>query len=101
MTAAANERKDEDKEKRSNTFFFFLDGKKYDWQSSSITGAQIRALVPGLNPSFQIIVEGHGQEPDRQINDDDTFSLSLPGRGPLQFYTAPPATFGKNGLPRC
>ena len=75
-------------------FFYFVDGKKYDWPTSSITGAQIKAAIPGLNPTFQIILEGQGNEPDRAITDTDTFSLELPGRGPLHFYTAPPATFG-------
>lgn len=77
--------------------FFFVDGKKYDWPSTSITGAQIKASIPGFNPTFMIVLEGHGTEPDRPIVDTDTFSLELPGRGPLHFYTAPPATFGDEG----
>jgi hypothetical protein len=76
------------------TYFFFVDGKKFDWPSPTMTGAQIKAAVPGLNPSFQIIQEGHGSDPDRPVADGDTFQLQLQGRGPLHFYTAPPATFG-------
>jgi hypothetical protein len=78
-------------------YFYFVDARKYDWATPNITGAQIRASVAGLNPTFQIVLEGHATDPDRPISDDDTFSLTLPGRGPLHFYTAPPATFGFAG----
>jgi len=53
-------------------FVYFVDGKKYDWPTVNITGAQIRASIPGLNPSFQIVLEGHGSEADRPISDTDT-----------------------------
>src|SRR6266496_432202 len=81
----------------ASQFFYSVDGKKYDWPTANITGAQIRASIPGLNPSFQIVLEGHGSDADRPISDTDTFSLALPGHGPLQIYTAPPATFGSSG----
>lgn len=75
-------------------FFFFVDGKKYDWPTSALSGAELRAAIPDLNPTFQIFVEGHGAEPDKPVSDSDSFSLELPGHGALKFYTAPPATFG-------
>ena len=75
-------------------YFFFVDGKKFDWPAPTLSGAEVRAAVPDLNPTFQLIVEGHGNDADRPVLDADTFSLSLPGRGLLKFYTAPPATFG-------
>lgn len=78
-------------------FFYFVDGKRYDWPSNNITGQQIKASIPGLNPAFQIIQEGHGSEPDHPISESETFTLSVQGRGPLRFYTAPPATFGDLG----
>lgn len=75
-------------------YFFFIDGKKYDWPKATLTGAELRAVAPDLNPAFLLILEGHGGEADKPVGDSDSFSLSLPGHGPLKFYTAPPATFG-------
>jgi hypothetical protein len=77
-------------------FFYFVDTKKYDWPQSNITGAQIRAAIPGLNPTFQIFLEGHGQDADKLVVDTDTFTLGPGAKGELHFYTAPPATFGVN-----
>ncbi len=73
--------------------FFFVDNVKYETDQSTLTGAQIKARVPGLDPSFSLFLEGHGTEEDRQIGDDDSVSLEK-DHGPLRFFTAPPATFG-------
>src|SRR4051794_33323432 len=91
MSSSAEQNSEKGVDKK---FVFFVDNKKYDWPTSGITGAQVRAVVPDLNSTFQLVLEGHGTEADRPINDSDSFSLELPGRGPLKFYSAPPATFG-------
>ncbi len=73
-----------------------MDGRKYDWPRATITGAELRALVPGLNPEFAITLEAETQHGlDRVIKPEDVIELvDTPS-----FYTAPPATFGRNPLP--
>jgi hypothetical protein len=90
----SNAAKEESQKTDAKKYFFFVDNQKYDWPSSGISGAQVRAVVPDLSPTFQLILEGHGSEADRPINDPDSFDLERAGRGPLKFYSAPPATFG-------
>jgi hypothetical protein len=78
-------------------FFFFVDKAKYENDSSSITGAEIRQKVPNLDPSYSLFVEGHGNDPDKLVQDTDSFDLERHGQGPLMFYTVPPAAFGCHG----
>ena len=73
-------------------FFFFVDNKKYESEQETLLGSQIKAIA-GADASFGLVLEGHGQDPDRQIGDDDSVSLEK-DHGPLRFFTVPPATFG-------
>lgn len=75
---------------------FFVDGAKLESASSSLTGAQLKSIIPGFNPAYGLWEEGKGNEPDRPIRDEDTISLEKE-KGPRRFYTVPPATFGSNG----
>jgi hypothetical protein len=59
----------------------------------ALTGAEIRAFIAGLDPSYALFLEGPGNEPDRQIGDSETVTLEK-DKGPKRFYTVPPATFG-------
>lgn len=72
---------------------YFVDGAEYPASSTSITGAQIKALIANFDTSYQLVLEGRGDEADRVIGDGDT--LSLDKHPPLSFYTVPPATFGQ------
>lgn len=81
------------KSQKPKQVFFFVDNVKYETDQSTLTGAQIKARVPGLDPSFSLFLEGHGNEEDQQIGDDDSVSLEKE-KGPRRFFTAPPATFG-------
>ena len=74
-------------------YFFFLDGTKYETDSSSINGADVRAKLPPDKAGYAIYLEGHGNDPDKQITDSEAFSLE---KGPLCFYSVPPATFGQS-----
>lgn len=74
--------------------FFFVDGQKYETDETTLTGAQIKARVPNLDPSFSLFLEGHGNDPDRLIGDDESISMEK-DKGPRRFFTAPPATFGR------
>lgn len=73
---------------------YFVDSVKYEWPTSGITGAQIRASLPSATRSFKIFKEGRGGEADKEVSDGDSFNLDPQGQGVLQFYTVPPATFG-------
>jgi hypothetical protein len=74
--------------------FFFVDNIKYETDQATLTGAQIKARVPNLDSSFSLFLEGHGNEEDQQIGDEDSVSLEKE-QGPRRFFTAPPATFGR------
>jgi hypothetical protein len=74
------------------TYHYFVDDVKYETTQPTITGAMIKAKIENFDPTYSLFQEGHGNDPDLQINDDTTVSLT--GTGPLRFYTVPPATFG-------
>jgi hypothetical protein len=73
------------------TFKFMVDNRPYETEQQVITGAQIKATA-GVDPSFGLNLQGHGQDPDRKIADGDSVDLSEPGRE--HFYSVPPATYG-------
>ena len=58
---------------------------------SSINGADVRAKLPPEKAGYAIYLEGHHNEPDKQITDTEAFSLE---KHILCFYSVPPATFG-------
>ena len=79
---------DEHKEKRE--YELFIDAKKYETMSASLTGAEIKALA-GITATYQLYEEEEGETPDRPISDAEAVSLS----GKVKhFYAVPPATFG-------
>lgn len=57
-------------------FHFFVDAKQYETDQASVTGAQIKATVSGLNPAYQLFLESHGNDPDRLVSDGETISRS-------------------------
>lgn len=78
---------------QKSDFHYFVDGKEYKSEDSALTGAQIKARIPDFNPSYQLVLEGRGGQPDRVIGDNDSVDLNV--HPPCHFYTVPPATFGK------
>ncbi|MDI1344149.1 MAG: hypothetical protein PSV22_08645 [Pseudolabrys sp.] len=74
-------------------YFYFLDGQKYESDTSSVNGANVRAKLPPEKAGYALFLEGHGQDPDKLVNDADGFSLEK--HPPLRFYSVPPATFGQ------
>lgn len=76
-------------------YHFFVDAQKYDVDKAALTGAEIKAMIAGFNPAYQLYLEEPGDEPDRPVPDSETISLE-PGKGHgiRKFYTVPPATFG-------
>lgn len=82
--------KDEKNDHRK--FPYSVDGKEYNSETRSLTGAQIKAQIGGLEPGYQLVEEGRDDKPDRVISNEDTVDLDV--HPPLHFYIAPPATFG-------
>ncbi len=86
-TSSEDGKKDHEKK-----YHYLVDGKEYTTSHSSLTGAQIKAMIPDFDPSFQLVLEGHKGEPDKVIPDTETVNLDV---HPIRhFYTVPPATFG-------
>lgn len=77
-----------------SSFHFFVDAIKYETEKGTLTGAEIKAMVPGFDPAYQLYVEGHGNDPDRLVADSEAIGLDPAGQGIRKFYTVPPATFG-------
>jgi len=75
-------------------FFFFVDNVKYETEKSTLTGAEIKAMITGFDPSYQLFLEGPGDDPDELITDSKSVSLEKE-KGPRRFYTVPPANFGR------
>ncbi len=73
---------------------YFVDGVKYETDLDTITGAQIKAKIPNFNPSYALVLEGHGDQPNQQISDSTSITFSQ-YHGVLHFQTVPPATFGR------
>jgi hypothetical protein len=78
---------------KKEIFTFFVSGKKYETDQESLTGLQIKARVVDWDPSHDLVLEGHGNDPDRIIADNETVHLEK-DKGPLRFSSAPKANFG-------
>ena len=74
-------------------YTYFVNQDKYESELSSLTGAQIKARIPNLEPGTLLSLEGHGKDPDRIILDDESVNLDTE-HGPARFTLVPPATFG-------
>lgn len=72
---------------------YFVNHDKYESDLPVLTGTQIKARIPNLEPGTGLSLEGHGQDPDRLIGDDESVQLDT-GHGPARFTLVPPATFG-------
>jgi hypothetical protein len=76
-----------------STYRFFVNGKPYETDKKKLTGAQIKAMVAGWDPSHDLSLEGQGDDPDRIIGDDEAVSLD-PKHGVRRFSSVPKANFG-------
>ena len=72
-------------------YHYFLDGKKVENPTATLTGAEIRAKLPPDQKNYAIYLETQGDEPDKLVTDGESFPLEnhVP-----HFFTVPPATFG-------
>ena len=70
-------------------FLVFVDGDKYEWPKSSITGAELRVLA-AIPQNAQIYLKVPGQ-PDEPIADNTTVDLAK-HHGPAKFSTQSPGS---------
>jgi len=68
---------------------FFVDGKEFSADKSSLTGLEIKTIasVPG---EYQLFLEAEGDAADRAISDGEAVSILRKEH----FFAVPPATFG-------
>lgn len=60
-------------------YHFFVDATKYETDKTSLTGAEIKAMLPGFNPTYQLYLEQPGDEPDKPVSDGEAISLDPAG----------------------
>jgi len=70
-------------------FVIHVDGVQHKVDSTTMSGAQIKALVQ-KDATYQLFLELQGNDPDRLISDTESVAI----RNGMQFYTVPPATLG-------
>jgi len=81
----------EEKPGKGRKYIYFVDEIKFESDNSNITGAMIKVKLPESKKGYALYLEGHGNNPDTLINDNDSISLE---EGAKRFYTVPPASFG-------
>lgn len=74
---------------KANKPELFIDNERYDWNKSTITGAELRALA-GIPDSAQIYQHIPGQ-PDREIMADTIVNLAE-HKGPERFSSQSPGS---------
>ena len=79
--------------------FFFYNDEKIESEKVEVTGSEIKDLIAAKFPNFDkthvLVLEGHGNQPDQPIQDQEKVSLDIGhGEGPKRFFTRPPADFG-------
>jgi hypothetical protein len=83
--------KDDKSDKDRKKYNYFVDGDKFESENPTITGALIKLKLPEAKRSYQLNLEGHGNDPDQLIKDDTVVELD---KGAKHFHTVPPASFG-------
>ncbi|MGE3433487.1 MAG: hypothetical protein AB7I22_21055 [Ramlibacter sp.] len=81
-------------DKKNEVYKFFVGTEKYETDQPKLTGAQIKAHVADVPPGTKLSLEGHGNDPDRIVLDDEFVSLDERKGGPRRFTLVPPADFG-------
>lgn len=75
------------------SYTLFIDGVKYESAERELKGGQIKGLVRDWDPTHDLVLEGHGDTPDRVIADDEVVDLRSE-HGPRRFSSVPKANFG-------
>lgn len=91
--ADKDKKPDDDGKDKGKPFTFFVNGTKYQTEERTLTGAQIKAFVPNWNPDHELVLEGHGNDPDRPIPDSESVPLDK-DKAPPRFSAVPKANYG-------
>ncbi len=80
-------------------FDFDYVNQRIEVDQQVLTGAQIKAaikaVVPSLDLTHELVLEGHGNDADKVIADGDPVDLDHSGPGGRKkFFTRPPTNFG-------
>jgi hypothetical protein len=78
---------------RPRRYVFFVNGTRYETDQEVLTGLQIKARVADWDPSHDLVLEGHDNDPDQIIADDQVVHLDTE-HGHRRFSSAPKANFG-------
>lgn len=70
-------------------FLVFVDGDKYEWEQSTISGAELRVLA-AIPQSAQIYLKVPGK-PDEPVENNTTIDLAV-HHGPARFSTQSPGS---------
>jgi hypothetical protein len=82
-----------DKKPEKEKYFYFVDGAKYESDVPEMTAADIKARLPNAEAGDKLSIDGHGDEPDRLLNDTDVVDLRK-DKGPVRLTLVPSASFG-------
>jgi hypothetical protein len=94
-----NPDKTKENDSHPNQFIFFV-GEKINVNQTLLTGAQIKDAVRNvgktIDPTHSLILEGHGDEADRTIGDNESVDImhGCEEKGPKHFHCRPNADFG-------
>ena len=78
---------------RQRLYIFFINGVRYQTDQEALTGLQIKARVAEWDANHDLVLEGHGDDPDRIVGDDEVVHLDIE-QGHRRFSSVPKATFG-------
>lgn len=82
-----------DKKPGKEKYFYFVDGVKYESDVPEMTAADIKARLPNAEAGDKLSIDGHGDAPDRLLNDTDVVDLRK-DKGPVRLTLVPSASFG-------
>jgi hypothetical protein len=77
---------------RRPLFIFYIGKEKFETHREELTGAEIKAADKDFPTGYGLELEGHGDEPNRLIRDDE--KVRMDPHHALHFTAVPPATFG-------
>jgi hypothetical protein len=77
---------------RHPVFIFYVGKEKFATHCAVLTGAEIKAGAKDFPQGYGLELEGHGEEPDRLVRDDE--KIHMDPHCAMRFTAVPPATFG-------
>jgi hypothetical protein len=77
---------------RHPVYDFYVGKEKFETLCAEPTGAEIKAIVKDFPQGYGLELEGHGDEPNRLIRDDE--KIHMDPHHAMRFTAVPPATFG-------